>query len=83
MAIRPVMQKSASARMGSPPGWVIMSILRPPSAPAKKSSGMPSGSGMTAATVMDGGPPTKMFTLSDSPRARASPWWCPMPRWIW
>jgi len=48
-----------------------MSMRRPPIAPAKKSSGTPSGSGMTAARVRAGGPPTKTFTGKGSPRAKA------------
>ena len=42
----------------------IMGTRRPPRAPAKASSLRPSGSGITAATVMAGGPPTKTFTRS-------------------
>ena len=44
---------------------------RPPSAPAKVSSGIPSGSGITAASVRAGGPPTKMLTRNGTPRRRA------------
>ena len=44
---------------------------------------MPSGSGITAATVMAGGPPTKTFTRSGFFARRAAAWWAPMPRWIW
>ena len=55
-------------------------IRRPPRAPAKASSGRPSGKGMTAATVMAGGPPTKTLTRSGSPRAMAAAWCTPMPR---
>ena len=56
---------------------------RPPSAPAKLSSGRPSGRGITAATVMAGGPPTKTLARSGSPRRIAAAWWTPIPRWIW
>ena len=48
------MTKSASAGMGSPPSGAIMAIRWPASAPAKLSSGSPSGSGITAATVFGG-----------------------------
>ena len=77
------MQKSASAWMGSWPGGGIIGTRRRPSSPAKASSLTPSGSGITAATVMAGGPPTKTFTRSSSPRRMAAAWWAPMPRWIW
>ena len=40
---------------------------RPPSAPAKASSLIPSGSGITAASIIAGGPPTKTFTRNGLP----------------
>ena len=43
-----------------------MGMRWPASRPAKESSGIPSGSGMTAATVMAGGPPMKTFTRNCS-----------------
>ena len=55
-----------------------------PQAPRRSaSSGSPSGNGITAATVMAGGPPTKTFTRSGSPRRIAAAWCTPIPRWIW
>ena len=66
------MTKSASAGMGRPPSGATIATRRPPSAPANASSGSPSGSGITAATVIAGGPPTKTFTRSGSPRRIAA-----------
>ena len=66
------MQKSASAWIGNWPPRQIIGTRRPPSTPASASSLMPSGSGITAATVMAGGPPTKMFTRSVSLRRSAA-----------
>ena len=43
-----------------------------PSAPANVSSERPSGSGITAASVRAGGPPTKMFTRKGTPARRAA-----------
>ena len=77
------MTKSASAGMGRPSSGATKEMRRPPSAPANASSGSPSGRGMTAATDKAGGPPTKTFTRSDSPRSIAAAWCTPMPRWIW
>ena len=45
---------------------------RPPSTPANASSGRPSGNGITAATVIAGGPPTNTFTRNGSPRRIAA-----------
>ena len=52
-----MMQKSASAAIGRPglartSGGRTSRTRRPPSAPAKANSGIPSGSGITAASVM-------------------------------
>ena len=60
-----------------------MGTRRPPSAPAKANSLRPSGSGITAATAMAGGPPTKTFTRSGFFSSKAAAWCTPMPRWIW
>ena len=65
----PLMQKSASAWIGRPSPRRSMRMRRPPSAPANVSSVIPSGSGITAASVIAGGPPTKTFTRNGSPRA--------------
>ena len=47
---------------------------RPARAPAKVSSDIPSGSGITAASVMAGVPPMKMFTRNDFPWRTAAAW---------
>ena len=44
-----------------------MRTRRPPSAPANVSSLIPSGSGITAASIIAGEPPTKMFTRNGLP----------------
>ena len=44
-----------------------MRMRRPPSAPANVSSLIPSGSGITAASIIAGGPPTKTFTRNGLP----------------
>jgi len=44
----------------------------PPSAPANNNSGSPSGSGITAARINAGGPPTMTFTGKRSPRRIAA-----------
>ena len=44
---------------------------RPPSIPANASSGIPSGSGITAASVNAGGPPTQTLTRNGTPRRNA------------
>ena len=47
-------------------------MRRRPSTPAKPSSLIPSGSGITAASIIAGGPPTKMFTRNGWPVASAA-----------
>lgn len=66
------MQKSASAEIGSSPALRIILTLRPPRAPAKMSSLIPSGNGITAESVIAGEPPTKMLTRNGSPRRIAA-----------
>ena len=78
----PQMQKSVSAWIGRPSVRRSMRMRRPPSAPANLSSLMPSGSGITAASIIAGGPPTKMFTRNGLPARRAAAWWTPIERWI-
>ncbi len=39
---------------------------------------MPSGSGRTAASIMAGGPPTKMLTRNGLPARMAAAWWTPI-----
>ena len=65
---------SASAGSGKPPARRTKRTRRRPSAPANASSGMSSGSGITAANAIDGGPPTLMTTRKDSPRSIAAAW---------
>jgi hypothetical protein len=62
----PVITKSASVLTACPSLYVYLNLLLP-SAPAKVISLSPSGNGMTAETVWEGGPPTKMLTFRDSP----------------
>ena len=52
-------------------GGVTRGTRRPARAPANTSSGIPSGNGMTAASVIAGGPPTKMLTRKGTPRRSA------------
>ena len=65
----------ADADFTNGPDWRAVQMT-PPGSPCS----IHFGKGITAATLIAGVPPTKIFARNGSPRAIAAAWWTSMPR---
>ena len=78
----PQMQKSVSAWMGRPSAAAEHADAAAAECAGECEFGHSFGQRQTAASIIAGGPPTKMFTRNGLPARRAAAWWTPIERWI-